>query len=120
MATAHVGQGARRQQPSEASVSEQEGLCPLADQVGTAVIGTGLGQAGSIPLEEVLGADGQLGIDLEVGGNLVARNEQLLGLGAWRSRQLGQVQTRLAIAQRVHRVEQGLAPEQVMLADLGA
>ncbi|MNZ74870.1 hypothetical protein D3C78_933320 [compost metagenome] len=103
-----------------AGMAEQEGLCALADQIGTAVVGAGLGQARLVPIEEVLGAQGQLGVDLEGGGNLVARNEQLLGLGARRSRQFGQVQARLAVAQRVHRVEQGLAPEQVVLADLGA
>ncbi len=51
---------------------------------------------------------------------MVARYEQLLGLGARRGSQLGQVEARLAIAQRVHRVEQGFTPEQVVLAQLGA
>ncbi|MNQ39972.1 hypothetical protein D3C85_536110 [compost metagenome] len=101
-------------------MAEQEGLRALANYVGATVVGAGLGQTGGVPLQEVLGADGQLGIDGEGRRQLVARDEQLLGLGARGSRQLGQIQAGLAVAHRVHRIEQGLAPEYVVLAGLDA
>ncbi|MNQ74521.1 hypothetical protein D3C85_892800 [compost metagenome] len=101
-------------------MAEEEGLRALAQQIGTTVIGAGLGQACSVPLEEVLGTQGQFGVDGQGGGNLVARHEQLLGFGAGRGRRLGQVEGGLAVADRVRCAEHGLAPEHVVLAKLEA
>ncbi|MNO60583.1 hypothetical protein D3C76_512020 [compost metagenome] len=119
LAVTDGGQGAvRAGQARAAGVAEQEGLGAEAHQVGAAVVGAGFRQARGVPLEEVLGGDGQLGVDGEGGGNLLARDEQLLRLGARGLRQLGEVQAGLAVADRVHRVEDGFAPEHVVLAGL--
>ncbi|MCY1399845.1 hypothetical protein D9M71_149130 [compost metagenome] len=119
LAVTDGGQGAvRAGQARAAGVAEQEGLGAEAHQVGAAVVGAGFRQARGVPLEEVLGGDGQLRVDGEGGGNLLARDEQLLRLGARGLRQLGEVQAGLAVADRVHRIEDGLAPEHVVLAGL--
>ncbi|MCY1401931.1 hypothetical protein D9M71_170580 [compost metagenome] len=119
MAATDVGQRAVwASQPRTAGVAEEEGLGAEAHQVRAAVIGAGFRQTRRVPREEVLGGNGQFRIDRVGRGNLLARDEQLLGLGARGSRQLGQVQARLAVADRVHRVENGLAPEHVVLAGL--
>ncbi|MNJ35942.1 hypothetical protein D3C77_307100 [compost metagenome] len=121
MTTANGGQcPSHRDQPGGTGMAEEEALGALAHQVRAAIVGAGFRQAGCVPVQEVLGADGQLRVHQERGGQLIARYEQLFGFGAGRGRELGQVQARLAIAERVHRVEQGLTPEQVVLAQLAA
>ncbi|MCY1507555.1 hypothetical protein D9M68_418360 [compost metagenome] len=121
MATGDAGDGAvRTRQARAASVAKNEGLSAEAHQVGAAVVGAGLGQACGVPIEEVLGGNGQLRVDGEGRGNLVARNEEFLRLGARRRGELGQVQAGLAVADAMHRVEDGLAPVHVVLAGLDA
>ncbi|MNF56120.1 hypothetical protein D3C84_376000 [compost metagenome] len=108
----------RPRQPRAAGMPQQERLRTEADHVGTAVERTGLRQASTFPIQEILGAEGQFGSEGEGTGNLVARNEQFLGFGTGRCCCLGQVEGRLAIAQRVHGIEYRLAPEHVVLAGL--
>ncbi|MNF85761.1 hypothetical protein D3C84_681700 [compost metagenome] len=128
LATTHIGQGvARRQATTQRAaryhgvgVAQQERLRAEADQVGTTVVGARFRQTRGIPIEEILGTHGQLGIDGERHRQLVTRNEQFLGLGTRRRGKLGQVEAGLAIADRVHRVENGLAPEHVVLTSLDA
>ncbi|MNZ55986.1 hypothetical protein D3C78_739220 [compost metagenome] len=101
-------------------MTEEEALGALTHHIGAAIIGACFRQPGGIPFEEILRADGQFRVHQKRGGQLVARYEQFLGLSARRRRQLGQVEAGLAIAERVHRVEQGFAPEQVVLTQLAA
>ncbi|MNN46893.1 hypothetical protein D3C81_1612930 [compost metagenome] len=91
IAAAHVGQSVARCHAATqwaagnhaVGVAEQERLGAEAHQVGTAVVSTGLRQACGVPVQEVLGTDGQFGVDGEGRRHLVARNEQLLGFSAW-------------------------------------
>ncbi|MNV60273.1 hypothetical protein D3C71_1527310 [compost metagenome] len=83
MATADGGQrAAHRDQPRGAGVAEEEALGALAHHIRAAVVGAGFRQPCCIPVEEVLGADGQFGVDHERRRQLVARHEQFLGFGA--------------------------------------
>ncbi|MNF62326.1 hypothetical protein D3C84_440050 [compost metagenome] len=101
-------------------VAQQERLRTEADQVGTTVIRAGFRQTRSIPIQEVLGTHGQFRIDGERHRQLVTRYKQFFGFGTRRRGQFGQVEAGLAVADRMHRVENGLAPEHVVLAGLGA
>ncbi|MNF77342.1 hypothetical protein D3C84_594840 [compost metagenome] len=128
VATTHVGQCVARGDTAteraarrdRVGVAQQERLSAEAHQVGSAIISAGLRQAGGIPVQEILGTNGQFGVDGEGHRNLVTWHEQFLSLGTGRRRQLGQVQAGLAVADRVHRIEQGLAPEHVVLTSLDA
>ena len=106
----------RGQNHRHIAIAEQQALCALTDHIGTGVVSAGFRQACRVPVEEVLGAEGQLRIEVEGGGNLVAWQEQFLGLGARRGSGLGQIEAGLTVAQRVRGTEEGLAPEYVVLA----
>ncbi|MNF92382.1 hypothetical protein D3C84_750260 [compost metagenome] len=56
--------------------TDQRQVVPaVLDAVVEAQIRAGLRQARSVPVEEVLGADGQLRVDREVQGQLITRDE---------------------------------------------
>ncbi|MNC13497.1 hypothetical protein D3C75_612460 [compost metagenome] len=118
-ATANVAEGAARSgQARPAGVAQQEGLGTEAHQIRAAVIGAGFRQAGGVPVQEVLGGEGPLRVQGEGGGDLVAGHEQLFRFRPRGCRKFGEIQAGLAIAEGVHRAQQGFPPEDVVLAYL--
>ncbi|MCY1561182.1 hypothetical protein D9M68_984090 [compost metagenome] len=61
--------------------NQRQVVAAVLNCIVEAQIGSRLGQPRGIPVEEVLRAERQLGIQGEVHRDLIARNEQLLGLG---------------------------------------
>ncbi|MNT82087.1 hypothetical protein D3C72_2217660 [compost metagenome] len=68
-------------------------MTAILQTIVKAQVRAGLRQSRGIPVEKVLGGDGQLRIDGEAGGQLATWYEQLFGFGAWNSQRFGQIQS---------------------------
>ncbi|MNZ13117.1 hypothetical protein D3C78_300060 [compost metagenome] len=102
------------------AANQRQVVTTTLDTVVEAQVGAGLRQARRVPVEEVLRAQGEFRVQRQAGGQLVARDEQFLGLGARNGQALSEVQARLAIAVAVGEGEDGFAPVLGMAAELGA
>ncbi|MCY1409534.1 hypothetical protein D9M71_248850 [compost metagenome] len=103
------------------AATDQRQVVPATlDAVVEPQVGTRFRQARGVPTEEVLGAQGQLRAKGQAAGQLVARDEQFLGLGARHCQPLGDVQARLAITVAVGEGQDAFAPVLGMAAQLGA
>ncbi|MNP32870.1 hypothetical protein D3C76_1260740 [compost metagenome] len=92
--------------------AEDEGFAALLVDVGEPEVGPGFRQTRGTPFEEVLGGERQLRGGLQLQGQLVARQVQLLGLDPWQGQGLALVQRCLAVGDTVDGAgaQQGLAP----------
>ncbi|MNR16089.1 hypothetical protein D3C85_1326610 [compost metagenome] len=97
--------------------ADQRQVMPaILQAVVEAQIRAGFGQPRGVPVEEVLCTQGQLRADGKAGGQLVTRDEQLLGFGARHCQRLGKVQAGLAVTVAMGKGQDTFAPVLRVLA----
>ncbi|MNC34161.1 hypothetical protein D3C75_825810 [compost metagenome] len=99
---------------------QRQVVAAVLDTIVEAQVRARLRQPCSIPIEKVLRCQGQLRVDCEAGGQLVARDEQLFGFSPWHRKRLGQIQTGLAITVAVGEGQHAFTPIQGVLTSLAA
>ncbi|MNH20444.1 hypothetical protein D3C79_802140 [compost metagenome] len=90
--------------------ANEHALCAVPKEVVVGEIATGCRQAVGLPLELVVGAQGNIRRQLQLPGNLLHRADQLLELGVGHRQALDHIHRRHAPGDAVHAVEQALAP----------
>ena len=111
---AHVGTAEERRRVGEwpAGGAHDQALGALADEIDERRIAAHAGQQRALPAQAVVGAEGQVGIDLQLPGQLLDRAHQLLELGVRHRGGLHHVDRRLPAGDAVGAEEQALAPQQ--------
>ncbi|MNP44102.1 hypothetical protein D3C76_1379500 [compost metagenome] len=74
------------------AANQREVVTAVLDAIVEAQVSPGFRQARRVPVEEVLRPHAEFRRHRQVGGQLVARDEQLLGLGARDCQRLGNIQ----------------------------
>ncbi|MNY04922.1 hypothetical protein D3C86_1376250 [compost metagenome] len=97
----------------------KQALATLVDEVGEAEVAARRRQAALAPLQLVVGADGHVGVDLQLAGHLADRAEDFLELRVGHRQRLDQVQRGLRRGDAVGAEEQAFAVQLGEAAGLG-